>query len=125
MSGVTLDGKKSYLQSSPLLDRLGVRAHILLKVLLCVECGYAHIPKAMAGHLGQKHKIPISEDNKKALLQFASTHFIANQPGDGPLPTNYGPPVELVREQAGFACGVGECPYAFRLQTTITNLLVE
>jgi hypothetical protein len=108
LTGVVLDGKRSYLKSSPLLDRLGVRVHVTLRCLLCVECGRAFVPKSMATHLAQRHNICTSEDDREGLLDFSRANSVGDQPWDGPLPTNYGPPVELVSEQAGFACGIGE-----------------
>ena len=107
-AGVVLDGKRSYLKSSPLLDRLGVRVHVALRCFLCVECGRAFIPKSMATHLAQRHNICTSDDDRKALLDFSRANSVGDQPWDGPLPKNYRPPVELVSQQAGFACGVGE-----------------
>ena len=102
-----LDGKVSYLKSSSLLDRLGVRVHAALRVLLCVECRVGLPPGDIVGHLTQKHQISVSSEDKKKLLQFARNHSVGNKPWDSPLPTNYGPPVELVKEQKGFACGIG------------------
>lgn len=89
--------------------------HVILRCLLCIQCGRAFTPKSMAGHL-QKHGIPISEDDKNGLLEFARANSVGDDPRDSPLPTNYGPPVELVPEQDGFACGVGEHSYAFKTE---------
>lgn len=107
---MVLDGKTSYLKSSPLLDRLGVRVHVALKVLLCVACHQAFTPGDIPGHLIQAHSISFLEEEKRGLLQFAKDHSVGFQGWDGPLPENYGPPVELVEEQSGFACGIGEHP---------------
>ena len=115
-TGVILDGKVSYLKSSPLLNRLGVRVHVALRCLLCVECGRAFDPKSMATHLAQRHNICSSDEDRKALLEFSSANSIGFLPSDSSLPVNYGPPVELVSEQAGFACGVGEHLYTFLFQ---------
>jgi Orsellinic acid/F9775 biosynthesis cluster protein D len=110
---VLLDGKKSYLISSLCLDRLGVRLHSALRCLLCVQCGHAFPPNSMATHLKERHAIVVLEDDSKALLEFAEANSVGAQASDIPLPTNYGPPVELVKEKAGFACGIGELQYVF------------
>jgi hypothetical protein len=89
--------------------------HIMLRCLLCVECGRAVIPKSMTTHL-QKHNIQVSDDNRNDLLAFSEANLVGDQPVDSPLPMNYGPPVELISEQAGFACGVGERLYTFPFQ---------
>ena len=82
--------------------------HSALKVLLCVGCRVGFPPGDIVGHLVQKHQISVSGEDKKGLIQFARDHSVGDKPWDSPLPTNYGPPVELVKHQQGFACGIGE-----------------
>jgi hypothetical protein len=122
---VHLDGRVSYLESSPLLDHLGVRLHSALRVLLCVECRIGFPPKAMVGHL-KKHGIPVSQEEGEDLEKFADIHNVERKPWEGPIPSNYGPPVELIRDDLrGYACGIGGFQYGFReVQTSITDFSV-
>jgi hypothetical protein len=121
-TGVSLYGGRSYLESCPLLDRLGVRVHSLLRILLCIDCGAAFTPQDMLGHLRKVHSLQsLTAEDQNAFFSFSTSHNVGKGAMDGPLPANHGPPVELVRVQPGFACAVSPCPYAAPQQQTVVR----
>ena len=122
--GVELDGNVSYLENSPLLERIGLRVHTRLRVLLCIACASAFTPTDICGHLKERHDILLSqeEDQAEETLQEVIDHYgVVTKAVDGPLPTNRGPPVELVVIHDGYACGHPDCLYAAPSKDTVNK----
>ncbi|KIL54330.1 hypothetical protein M378DRAFT_182579, partial [Amanita muscaria Koide BX008] len=119
---IQLDGGVSYLVSDPSFDRLGLRVHSALHVILCIDCRAAYIPQDLPGHLYNKHGVSrFSSEQKKAFETLVASHNIVEKAANGPLPANHGPPVELVPIENGFMCGVTGCSYAALAQGSISR----
>ena len=105
-------GGISHLAVDPTLDHIGICLHATLGILICVGCRYAFSLGDVAGHLVNQHHIVLTLNDRTYIQNLTDSGALHRRISDAPIPTNYGPPVELIHTQVGFICQVEGCGYA-------------
>ncbi|KAG6369038.1 hypothetical protein JVT61DRAFT_1939 [Boletus reticuloceps] len=111
---VALVPGKRYLETTPMLDDLGLWRHSGLRVLICRRCKVALSSKMAVGHLKKQHGIIVPEAGRKELQNLCTQNKVYENPHKVPLPRVGGPPVEgIAPPTAGLSCAAGsDCRYS-------------
>ena len=108
-----LPGRR-YLETSPVLNDLGLWLHTELQVLICRRCKVALSSKMVVGHLKKQHAVIVPEARKKELENLCTQNRVYENPQEVHLPRVGGPPVEGIAPPiAGLSCAAGgNCRYS-------------
>jgi hypothetical protein len=93
---------QSYIHSTPLLEKLGLRIHKAYKILICINCGIAWLPTSIKTHLAG-HGIKFNSSQGSELSKTIADSDVF-QTYNIPIPKPGGPPVEHLK-----LCSDGHC----------------
>lgn len=112
--GVALVPGRGYLETSPVLDDLGLWLHTGLQVLICRRCKTALSSKMAVGHLKKQHAVAVPEARKEELENLCTQNRVYENPYEVHLPRMGGPPVEgIAPPVAGLSCAASSnCRYS-------------
>jgi hypothetical protein len=115
---VTLAGGQSYLETNELFDIMGLRRHTLLRNLFCI-CGRALLVMNCFSH-AKSHGIVLTTNQMLQFFDVIASMDLVKEMDEVPIPTNGGPPVELVKQVPNGHC-CDYCTYCVPSQKAMDN----
>ncbi|KAJ8453972.1 hypothetical protein ONZ45_g19490 [Pleurotus djamor] len=113
---------ESALIVTPLGRQYSYCFHALHRVLLCMSCKIALLPKNLPGHIQKSHKTRLSPATKEAISLDIQKHDISQQSDVVAPPSPGCAPVEgLQLRHNGYACDIDGCTYVSGTLKTMKN----